>query len=123
MIRLLSSRLFARLCAVLLATIAIQAAAPDAAAGAALERRHGSAFSAATYEVALAGRVETAAARLAPLPVPRPAPLPALPSPLLTALPAQPAPGAAPRWADPATGPPPPQVAVRLPEPRAPPRS
>lgn len=119
MIRLLSSRLFARLCAVLLATIAIQAAA----AGAALERRHGSAFSAATYEVALAGRVETAAARLAPLPVPRPAPLPALPSPLLTALPAQPAPGAAPRWADPATGPPPPQVAVRLPEPRAPPQS
>lgn len=115
MIRFLSPALLARLCAVLLATIALQAAAP----GAALERSHGSAFSAATYEVALAGRVETAAARLAPLPVPEPA----LPPSLVIAVQEEPVPGVVPRRANPATGPPPAQVAVRLPEPRAPPQS
>lgn len=115
MTRFLSSTLLARLCAVLLAVIALQAAAP----GAAMERSHGSAFSAATYEVALAGRTETATARLAPLPVPQPA----LPPPLLTAIPVRAALPVAPLRAHPATGPPLVQVAVRLPEPRAPPLS
>lgn len=119
MARFLSTSLIARLCAVLLAVIAMQAAVP----GAAVERSHGSAFSAATYEVALAGRVETAATRLAPLPVPVPVSEPALPPPLLLSAPAEAAPRVLPRRANPAVGPPPAQVAVRLPEPRAPPLS
>lgn len=92
-------RLYALLCAVLLATACLQAVGPI---GAPLERTQGSAFSAATDDVALAQVRRSEAARPAPalLAMPAAPVRAAVPSP--AAAPAQP-PLARPR----STGPPP----------------
>lgn len=104
--------LLVRLCALaMLLAVGLQAGAPFAAP---LERTHGSAFSATTHEVALAGERRADVARAVIAPQPRPAlaePLP-LPVPALAAPPA-------PRPFS--TGPPPREDIARRPAPRAPP--
>lgn len=105
--------LFVRLAAaVLLLTVGVQAGAPLMAP---LERSHGSAFSAATHEVALAAQRRAEPARLALAPQPR-LPLPeAYRAPRLEPLPVL-------RAARPdSTGPPARTLIARRPAPRAPP--
>lgn len=106
--RLIAIRCFALL---LLATIALQASEPVRG----LEYQRGSAFSAATSDVAIAASRRTAAAQLAPAPLPQALPeipltVPAAPL-RLAAVPARPD----------STGPPRPRRLARPAEPRAPP--
>lgn len=106
--------ILARLCAVVvLATVGLQAAMPVTAP---LEVAHGSAFSAATVEVALAAQRRAEPARQAPAPQPLlPVALPFQPLAPATTLPPAPAPRPA------ATGPPARDILAFQPAPRAPP--
>ena len=112
MLLILPRLLLARLVgAALLLAVALQAAMPFAAP---LQRTHGSAFSATTHEVALAGQRRGEVVRAVVAPEPR---LPALVpvAPLGTALAALPAPRPQ------STGPPAREDIARRPGPRAPP--
>jgi len=106
--RLLLARLLG---ALMLLTVALQAGMPFAAP---LERVHGSAFSAATHEVALTTDRRVQAVRPALAPEPR--------LPAIEPLSAPPPPLAAPIAPRPfSTGPPPREEIARRPAPRAPP--
>lgn len=112
---LVRQALFGFWAALLLATVGLQATAPVAAP---LEPAHGSAFSATTFEVALAAQRRADPARQAPAPQPL-LPVSPEPRPLTPAATLIPAP--APRPAS--TGPPAREILAFLPAPRAPPRA
>ncbi|HEY6868808.1 MAG TPA: hypothetical protein VI199_03525 [Novosphingobium sp.] len=110
----LRQRLYAVFGALLLATACLQAVGPITAP---LERTPGSAFSAATVDVAVVRPRSGEALRLAPLPAPlpaarRPEPWPLAVRPQVSAVPVRPD----------STGPPPADPLAVQPGPRAPPR-
>lgn len=105
--------LFGLWAALLLAVVGLQATTPIAAP---LEPAHGSAFSATTFEVALAAQRRADPARHAPLPLP-----PAPPQLQSLAAAAFLVPVPAPRPAS--TGPPPRDILAFHPAPRGPPRA